>query len=124
MDYTLSRAHELARLDSEMQIKLRIAENNKGRCFYPHEIQSLFNLPDLKTAYMIPEIEAGQANHSARLNNEFHREGLYPRFRKVQASEIDEVHQFDHALIGCQIDFVYQGGKSSKKLRDQIQDEI
>lgn len=122
MDYAISRAHEIKRLDYEQQISLKVFENNSGRCLFPHEIQERLVLPPLKATYTIPEIEAAQASHTQRIRGEFYKTNIYPKYEHLSPLDIEKCHEFDEAINQANIDFVYSGGSKRRNLREEVED--
>lgn len=120
MEHAISRAYDILRLSPEQIIKLEVAEKNKGRCFYPSEIQECFRMPEIKITYCIPDLEASQNAHISRLRSEFYSKGLFPYFREIGALDVDLMHEFDAAVVTKDLDLVYSGSAKKQRLRDQV----
>ncbi len=123
MEYAISRAYEVQRLAPDQLFALQTDETKKGRAFMPHEIQAIFNLPDLKVSYEIPDLEPSQALHAQRVRNEFFKQLLFPTYQHLGALNVERVHEFDDAFKNTVIYFTYSGGPNKKKLRDSLDDE-
>jgi hypothetical protein len=121
MNYSIARSHEIRRLSYEQMISLKVYEKNAQRCLMPWEIQERFNLPPLKATYLIPEVEAAQASHTARIQGDFYQQKIYPTFLYLGSLDIDKAHEFDRVVSESNVDFIYSGaGQKKTKFRDLI----
>lgn len=121
MEYYICRAMEAIRLTEDQLAQLQWNESKK--CFMPHEIQKIFNLPPLKEAFLIPEIEAAQSAHNQRIRSDFRRLGLSPE-HDISPMDIDRVHSFDETIREAdrqgKINFTYQGAVRKRRTTDEI----
>lgn len=122
MEYAICRAKEVKRLSYENHIGLKVYERNANRCLMPWEIQERFNLPPLKLTYMIPEIEATQASHNARIKSRLYELGIFPKYLYLSALDPETAQRFDEVIDKADIDFVYSGGSKKGKFRDQLEE--
>lgn len=125
MEFNLTRAMEICRLDLGQMFQLHEREIARGRCFLPHEVQTLFNLPELKVTYEIPEVEASQSAHNQRIRNEFNQHKVYPEFFYLQSLSPHEVHLFDAMVRKLVVDDMkmelrYMGGEKKGRLKNLV----
>lgn len=122
MEYAICRGMEITRLSSEQLVDLQDYERNTRLGCHPYEIQKMFNLPELKVAFEVPELEPAQAAYAQKLRNDYYKQGLFPRFQHVGVLDVEKLHEFDNALIGLSLDYVYQGRERRKSLREGLDD--
>lgn len=123
MEYAICRGMEINRLSSEQEIQLQTAEKNKGRCFYPFEIQDMFALNTLKITYGIPEHEGSQATYNQKLRQQFYNQKLFSKYEHMGILNIPLAHEFDSKLRMSNIEFIFSEGTRRKRASDGYKTE-
>lgn len=70
MDFYVNRAMLIACLNPDQFLALHARERSIGRLLAPFEAQRVFGLKTIKETFQIPEDEAAQAQHAARVKGE------------------------------------------------------
>ncbi len=143
MDFYVSRAMQVAGMNAQQLTDLHAREREKGYCFANFNIQSLFGLPTIKDAFLIPE--EGCEQHAQRVRTELltqkiaesmpfekvneHKQKIIERmapWEYLHTAAVEFVHAYDarvhDAASSGTMNFVYAGGakKSGNRLRDRV----
>lgn len=129
MEYALTRAMEVCRLNLEQIARLEARERALNRCLMPLEIQNVFQLDPLKITYEIPEDDSEMAKHSQRIRKEFYQHKIYPIFQSVSALDIDEIHKFDDIVRKLVVDEMqfelrFMGREAKTRLKKMVLESI
>lgn len=137
MDFYISRAMDIARLDFGQIRRLHEREQEIGRCLSPIEIRERFRLPSLKDTWNIPDgrdgkTSAAQESHTLRLGEELMRGG----FLQGNGGAIEpggssgaewSLHNYDMRIFKAvqdgKINFTFKGSGRKGSLLDEVNRE-
>jgi len=122
----LIRALNVTRLSSDSLYLLQTKEKAIGRLLSSSDIQSLYRLDSIKSAWGIPDKNEDCAKHNARLRDSMREKGLIPQYGDFDHGEVEAAHEFDDkirlAYDKMEIDLSYQGGKKSFRAQLEAED--
>lgn len=118
MEYGLCRAMISCQLDLDQLFRLHEKEKVRGFAYFPFEVNELFGTPALRIFYEIPDDEGMQGAHIQRIRSEFYREKIWPRFRNLCVTDLEEINVFDEEIrkivvedMKIEMKYVGRGGK-------------
>lgn len=143
MEFFVARAMQIGCLDESQLLALHARERELGHCIHNSQIQRMFGLTTIKDLMLIPEDDASQERHSARVkrdllttkiaknevvtlyrDNHESKDFNLPPWECLNISNPELVHAFDcRVLDGVKdgnISLVYSGGSPAKgSLKDR-----
>jgi hypothetical protein len=116
MKYSTARAMQIATMEMGQVDRIHEAEIAVGRCFFPHEIQTILGLPEIKERFGLPDTDDGLSAHRNRIEGELKRIGIDQKVPFADALTIESVHALDAEIIlnKDQIVWEYSGGSRKK----------
>jgi len=119
MEFWISRAMQISLMNYPQLERLHFREMDKGYCFLNSEIQVIFNLPPIKSAYGIPNEPEAQRAHADRLRAELLANKLlaHEGDGRVCALNVEETHSFDQMIFHKRelVTWAYMGPTSTRR---------
>lgn len=137
MEFYICRAMDIARLNYGQIRLLHDHERELGRCLFPSEIRTKFQLPSLKDTWHMPDAKdsksvAGLEAHAKRVANEiFKADCFIGNGGRIEPSGISgedsPVHIFDHKIFHATedhaINFTYVAPVKKNSLVSEVSDD-
>lgn len=115
MKYTTARAMQIAMMEVGQVDRIHEAEIAIGRCFFPHEIQTMLGLSEIKQRFELPTTDDGLSAHRNRIEGELKRIGTDQKVPYADSLTVENVHKLDAEIMLNKDQIVWEYSGSGKR---------